>query len=392
MIATRPLVVHLIYRLDFGGLETLLVECINRLPENKYRHAIICLTDYTAFSKKIADPSVEIFALHKLPGLGLSTHVQIWKLLRKLKPAILHTYNLATIEYAFTATLAAVPIRIHAEHGRDAGDPDGKNRKHNFLRRWLVPFIDAYIPVSADLQHWLKSVVGIPEAKIQLITNGVDTIQFKPVVPEDSSQRLTLFGGDCFVIGTVGRIQDVKNHAGLIDAFIRLQALMSSTECELRLVIVGDGPLLAPLKEKIAAAGIGHLVWLPGARTDIADIMRTFDLFVLPSIAEGTPVTVLEAMASGLAVVATRVGGLPEVITDQVDGLLVPPSDTEQLAAALQSLISHPAYAKQLASAGRAKIERHYSIAAMLSAYAQLYDTLLSTKTAFMEPVKSCAE
>ncbi|MGZ3240322.1 MAG: glycosyltransferase, partial [Burkholderiaceae bacterium] len=159
-----PLVVHLIYRLDFGGLETLLAECVNRMPAHKYRHAIVCLTDYTDFAKKITQPGVEIFALHKAPGLGLGTHAKLWKLLRKLRPTILHTYNLAAIEYAFTATLAGVPIRIHAEHGRDASDPEGKNRKHNLLRRWLVPFIDCYIPVSGDLQKWLKNVVGVPDA------------------------------------------------------------------------------------------------------------------------------------------------------------------------------------------------------------------------------------
>ncbi|MEO8837746.1 MAG: glycosyl transferase group 1 protein, partial [Herbaspirillum sp.] len=94
-----PLIVHLIYRLDFGGLESLLVQCINRLPANKYRHAIVCLTEYTIFSEKITKPDVPIFALHKKPGLGLGMHIAIWQLLRKLKPAILHTYNLSTIEY-----------------------------------------------------------------------------------------------------------------------------------------------------------------------------------------------------------------------------------------------------------------------------------------------------
>ncbi len=375
-----PLVVHVIYRLDFGGLETLLAECINRMPTEKYRHAIICLTDYTEFSKKITQPGVEIFALHKAPGLGLGTHVKLWQLLRLLRPAILHTYNLSAIEYTFTATLAGVPIRIHAEHGRDAGDPEGKNKKHNLLRRLLVPFIDCYIPVSSDLQRWLRNVVGIPDAKNLLINNGVDTERFQPasnptVIPELHCTQPT------FIIGSVGRIQDVKNHRCLIDAFIQLRQLLASTPLQLRLVIVGDGPLLPSIKEQVNAAGIADSVWLPGARTDIADLMHSFSVFALPSIAEGTPVTILEAMACGLPIVATRVGGIPEIVSHEVNGMLVPPSDTDALALALAAYCQHPKRAAQHGKAGREMVVQKNSMAAMLAGYIKLYDTLCATKT-----------
>src|SRR6476661_5862864 len=130
-----PLVVHLIYRFDFGGLETLVAECINRMPADSYRHAIVCLTGYTDFARKISRPDVQLIALNKPPGLAPGIHWKLWKLLRRLRPAVLHSYNLAAIEYAFTAALAGVPVRVHAEHGRDAADPQGLNRKHNMLRR-----------------------------------------------------------------------------------------------------------------------------------------------------------------------------------------------------------------------------------------------------------------
>ncbi|HEX8887457.1 MAG TPA: glycosyltransferase, partial [Noviherbaspirillum sp.] len=175
-----PLVVHLIYRFDFGGLETLVAECINRMPARQYRHAVVCLTGYTEFARKISRDDVQIIALDKPPGLALGTHLKLWKLLRQLKPAVLHSYNLAAVEYACTAALAGVPVRVHAEHGRDAADPHGLNRKHNLLRRGVTPFIDRYIPVSADLQRWLRQVVGVPDAKTLLIANGVDTERFAP--------------------------------------------------------------------------------------------------------------------------------------------------------------------------------------------------------------------
>jgi sugar transferase (PEP-CTERM/EpsH1 system associated) len=390
----RPLIVHLVYRLDFGGLETLLVECVNNLPADRYRHAVVCLTDYTVFAKKIRDPNVALYALHKPPGLGLSTHLKLWRLLRKLKPAVLHTYNLAAAEYAFTAALAGVPVRIHAEHGRDAADPEGRNPRHNLLRRLLVPFIDRYIPVSADLARWLEKIVGIPAAKVQLIHNGVNTDKFHPDEGRDGTTRPPSpipFSDDCFVIGTVGRIQDIKNHAGLVDAFLLLQQLVPEPS-RLRLAIIGDGPLLPLLKQKVSDAGLNQCVWLPGARSDIADIMRGFDLFVLPSLAEGTPVTVLEAMACGLPVVASRVGGLPEVVEENVSGLLVPPADANALAEALLSFHADPELAKQAGLAGRHRIERQYSVQAMLDDYAKLYDALLADKTTFREPIGSCAE
>lgn len=376
------LVVHLIYRLDFGGLETLLVDCVNRMPAAKYRHAIVCLTGYTEFADKITRPDVELYALDKPPGLGLGTHAALWKLLRRLRPAILHTYNLSTIEYSLTAVLAGVPIRVHAEHGRDAGDPHGLNRKHNLLRRLMAPFVDRYIPVSGDLQRWLGEVVGIPAAKNLLINNGVDTTHFHPGAI-DAGQ---------FVIGTVGRIQDVKNQAGLVDAFIALRAQLPAQRERLRLVIIGDGPLRAQLEAQVRDNGIGDVVTLAGARTDIACQMRGFSVFALSSIAEGTPVTLLEAMACGLPVVSTAVGGIPELVQDGVTGTLVPARDAQALAGALACYAVDPGLAARHGAAGRARIETHYSVNAMVQAYVALYDSLRKTKLNLKETITPCAE
>ncbi|HTD05568.1 TIGR03088 family PEP-CTERM/XrtA system glycosyltransferase [Undibacterium sp.] len=367
-----PLVVHLVYRLDFGGLETVLAECVNRMPADKYRHAIVCLTDYTAFSQKITKPDVPIYALHKPAGLGLGTHLKLWKLLRKLAPTILHTYNLAAIEYAFTAAMAGVPVRIHAEHGRDLGDPQGKNPKHNMLRRLLIPFIDCYVPVSRDLKQWLKDVIRVPDAKNLLINNGVDTGHFHPAPAEADTRQ--------FVVGTVGRIQDIKNHKGLVIAFQRLLQLMPEHKDRLRLQIVGDGPLMQQLKEQVAAAGLNGQVWLPGARSDIADLMRAFSVFVLPSFAEGTPVTLLEAMSCGLPVIASAVGGIPDVVSDRHTGVLVAATDHEAIAAQLAAYCREPALMAEHGMAGRSLVEQNYSIAAMLLNYTKLYDTLCRAK------------
>ena len=376
------LVVHLIYRLDFGGLETLLVDCVNRMPAHKYRHAIVCLTTYTAFSERITQPGVELYALDKAPGLGLGTHAALFKLLRKLRPAILHTYNLSTVEYHLAAALAGVPVRIHAEHGRDAGDPLGLNRKHNLLRRLMQPFVDRFIPVSGDLQRWLRDEVGIADAKNIAISNGVDTEHYHPGQASAGA----------FVIGTVGRVQDVKNQAGLVDAFIALRALLPHQHDRLRLVIVGDGPLRAQLEAKVAQAGIGAVVTLAGARSDIADQMRSFSVFALSSIAEGMPVTMLEAMACGLPVVSTAVGGIGELVQEGVTGALVPARDAGAMARALAVYAGDSALCARHGAAARARIVQHYSVTAMVQAYVALYDGLRKTKMNLKELNTPCAE
>ena len=372
-----PLVVHLVYRLDFGGLETVLAECVNGMSAERYRHAIVCLTDYTAFSEKITRPGVQLHALHKPPGLALATHGKLWKLLRTLRPTILHTYNLAAIEYAFTAAMAGVPIRIHAEHGRDLSDPEGKNRKHNLLRRLLIPFIDCFVPVSRDLKRWLSGVIGVPDAKNRLINNGVDTGRFQP---RSKPLDLPAIDTPLFVVGTVGRIQDIKNHQGLVHAFDHLRALLPAQAAHMRLQIIGDGPLMDRLQDQVAASGFAEQVWLSGARTDIAELMQDFSVFVLPSFAEGTPVTLLEAMATGLPVVASAVGGIPDVVAAGVSGMLAAPTDTEAIANALATYCRQPELAAAHGTAGRRIVESQYSMAAMLSHYTALYDALCQAK------------
>jgi sugar transferase (PEP-CTERM/EpsH1 system associated) len=385
-----PLVAHLIYRLDIGGLETLLVDAINRMPAHRYRHAVICLTDYTEFAQRITRPGVELVALHKPPGLELGTHKRLFKLLRTMRPSVLHTYNLGTIEYHATALLAGVPVRVHAEHGRDASDPHGVNRKHNLLRRLLVPAIDRYVPVSRDLQRWLQGVVGIPQAKVELIDNGVDTERFRPAAGEASNEPWN--APSAFVIGSVGRLQDVKDQATLIDAFALLRTMLPEQQHRLRLVLVGDGPLRAGLAQRIADAGLQDCAWLPGARSDVAPVMRSFSLFALSSIAEGTPVTMLEAMASGLPVVSTAVGGIPDLVQDGASGALVPAGDPQRLAEALATYVIDAERTRAHGAAGRARIEQQYSVSAMLAHYVALYDGLRKTKTPFQEAITPCAE
>ena len=374
----RPLVLHVLYRFDVGGLENGVVNLINRMPADAYRHAILALTEVTDFRQRIRRDDVQFISLRKPPGHLYRLFPRLFRLFRELKPAIVHSRNLAALEVTVPAALAGVPVRIHGEHGRDVGDLDGANRTYQWVRRAYNPFVTHFIALSRDLETYLTGRVGIPPRKVTQIYNGVDAERFQPAV----SQMLTF--ADCpfqrpehCLVGTVGRMQTVKDQTLLARAFIRALELAPELKPRLRLVMVGDGPLRAEAQALLAAAGVADLAWLPGERNDIPEVLRGLDLFVLPSLAEGISNTILEAMASGLPVIATHVGGNPELVVEGRTGTLVPAGAVEAMAQAVVAFAVNTQLARSAGAAGRAEVERRCSLDAMVQAYQALYDRVL---------------
>lgn len=372
---TPPLIAHIIYRLDVGGLENGLVNLVNRIPRERYRHAIICLTGHSEFRSRITRPDVEVYSLDKPPGNSVRTQVKLWRLIRELDPDIVHTRNLAALECTVAAAIGGIPVRVHGEHGRDVDDLDGSNVGRQRLRRLFKPFVHHYVAVSRDLSGYLQAKVGVPARRIAQIYNGVDTQTFRPA--RDAGDRLAeLRSGrdDLFVIGTVGRMQAVKDQLNLVRAFILLLQMLPEERARLRLAMAGDGPLRDEALAMLAAAGATDAAWLPGNRNDVPAFMRGCDLFVLPSLGEGISNTVLEAMASGLPVIATRVGGNPELVEAGVTGTLVPPADPQALAGAMRDYVIDRALAKGHGAAARETAERRFGIDVMVKSYVDFYD------------------
>jgi sugar transferase (PEP-CTERM/EpsH1 system associated) len=372
-----PLIVHVIYRLDIGGLENGVVNLINRMPVERFNHAIICLTTYTDFRRRLRRNDVPVFSLNKPSGNSPITLMRLWKLFRKLRPDIVHTRNLAALEGTLPAALAGVPVRIHGEHGRDMADLDGSNPRRQQLRRFFKPFVHRYVALSKDLEQYLRQQIRVPSEKVTQLYNGVDTSVFYPA--RDGRDILPVpMPKDAFVIGTVGRMQSEKDQLTLVRAFVALLKMTPAIERPLRLVIVGDGPLRAEAAEVLKQVGASDLAWLPGDRDDVSQIMRGLDLFVLPSRAEGISNTILEAMASGLPVVATSVGGNPELVTDGYTGALVPPADPDKMATTIFDYVMNPEKGKRQGKVARAVAEQRFSLDIMVKNYMDMYDNAVA--------------
>ena len=373
-----PLIAHIIHRLDIGGLENGLVNLINQIPPERFRHAIICMKDYTDFSQRIQQEGVTLHALHKREGQDLSVHGRLWRLLRRLKPAIVHTRNMATLEMQVTAFLAGVQGRVHGEHGWDMADLDGSRLKSRLLRRLFRPFVNQYIVLSRHQLHYLPEQIGVSVGCIDHICNGVDTHRFHPaVIPEKAVFPPGFAPPGTLVIGAVMRMQPVKAPEVLVKSFLSLLEQEPKARDRLRLVMIGDGPLLPALREQLAAAGAMDLAWLPGAREDVPDLLRAMDIFVLPSLAEGICNTVLEAMASGLPVIASRVGGNPDLVTDRETGRLIPAASVDELTMALRQYLHDPVRIRTQGDAARMRAEQVFGLDAMVDHYMSVYDRLL---------------
>lgn len=375
----RPLVLHVVYRFDTGGLENGVVNLINHMPGSAYRHAVLSMTVITDFKKRVDRNDVEFVALNKPPGHGIWQYRKLYSLFKKMRPAIVHSRNLAALEAQVPAWAAGVPVRIHGEHGRDVGDLDGNNLTYQRVRRLYRPFVHHYTALSRDLADYLKAKVHVPAGAITQAYNGVDTVRFSPSGQGPQSIAGCPFNpAQHWLVGTVGRMQTVKDQTMLADAFVHAFVLAPQLKDRMRLVMVGDGPLRATVIARLESAGLAHLAWLPGERTDIAQVMRGLHAFALPSLAEGISNTILEAMATGLPVVATAVGGNADLVEHGATGFVVAPSAPQVTAQRLIELASNPDTARAMGEAGRQRVAQNFSLQAMVKIYQGVYDTQLS--------------
>ena len=364
-------VLHVVLSLWPGGTEQLVVELCRRSAD-QFQPVVCCLDDHGSWGADLARRGTEVIALQRQPGFRPSLGYQIARIAARCKASVLHCHHYSPFVYGRLAKLVRPGLQVvFTEHGRfNDGPPLARRRAVN---PWLARIPGPIYAVSAALrEHMLAE--GYPADRVSVIHNGIDP---GPVPGELERQRARTALGvsdDTFLVGTAARLDPVKDLPTLITAFASLR----HAQPRVRLAIAGDGPERARLEQQIAELGLGADIALLGHREDVRRLMPGFDLYVNSSISEGISVTILEAMAACVPVVATRVGGNPEIVVDGANGLLVPARSPLALAAAMRRVADTPPMRGSFAREGRQTVERNFRIDQMVDRYAQVYRALAS--------------
>lgn len=356
-------VMHLLLKFGFGGSEGGVLKLANGFDRSQIQPSICSCLPADAIKRKLA-PDVRLFEMNRRSGNDLGFVARLWQLLRRERPHVLHTHGWATLcEGVLAGRLASVPVIVHGEHGTL------ETRQRNLLLQRLVwGRADQVLSVSSRLAEKMAATVRFPLERIQTIPNGVDLIRFKPDRRAAGRRALGVDSRD-LVIGTVGRLLPVKDHRAFISALDGLKGRGQSFKA----IIVGDGPLRQELGDYVATRDLQQAVMFLGNRVDIETVLAGFDIFVSSSISEGLSNTILEAMASGLAVVATDVGGTSELVVNESTGFLVPPGDPAALTDAMLTLVKDDGQRRAMGAAGRVRAEAEFDVSGMIEKYAQLY-------------------
>lgn len=360
---------HVLHAFSAGGLENGIVNIINRSPEHLV-HELCLLSRGGEFIDRLTRPVV-VHEMNRKSGNSLRLVFQLRELFRKRKSDIIHTRNWSAFDGVAAACLMPQSSLIHSEHGRDMSDPEGRVYRRNLARRMLAFRARKFVAVSQDLYRWLKDRVRIPTSKLAFIPNGVDSERFSPGRDFELRKELGI-DTDEFVVGAIGRLDPVKNHHGLIRAIRVLQ----ENGHRIRLVIAGDGPLRHEIECLAQASLVRPKALLLGYRPDVERLYRIFDVFVLNSFAEGMSNTLLEAMASGLPIVCTAVGGNVEVFPNPQTGTLIEAGEDRALAKALHKYLTSTHERKRNAASARHCAVENFSIRKMIEQYTRLYESV----------------
>jgi sugar transferase (PEP-CTERM/EpsH1 system associated) len=350
----KLLVVHLTLGVEMGGQEKLLVEFARHADRSRFALHVVVMGDRGVLADDIEAEGWPVTALNVPSGLRPNLIFRLASLFRRLKADVVHTHDDRPHIYgAPAARLAGVRRIIHTRHGQALG----MTARQNFLMRLAARCTDRYVCVSKDAaRHTIG--VGVPARRVTTILNGIDVERFAYSGPNPTGP-----------VVTVARLSPEKD----VPTLLRAAAIAVRQRPDFRLEIAGDGAVMPNLRRLAEELSLGEQVTFLGQVRDVAGLLSRASAFVLPSLSEGISLTLLEAMARGLAVVATRVGGNPEVVADGETGLLVPPQSPDALAAALLRLQSHPDQARAMGEAGRRRVETVFDVQRMVREYELLY-------------------
>lgn len=370
MSERRLTVCQLLFSLQRGGAEVLAARLARRLS-GRYRFVFACLDEVGSMAAGLRDEGFPVHVLDRRPGIDLACARRLGALARAEGVDVMHAHQYSPFFYA---GLSRFPRRrppvLFTEHGR--AFPDLTGRSHRPVNRLLLRGGDRVIGVGRAVRQVLIDKEGLPAGRVEVVYNGIDTAAYAGSGRRDEVRRELGLGPDDFVMMFVARLDPIKDHATALRALARVAAVRGDA----KLVVVGEGPSAEAVAGEVARLGLGDRVLMAGVRTDVARLLEGADATVLTSLSEGIPLSLIEAMAAGLPVVATRVGGVPEVVEEGVTGYLAPSGDDAGLADALLRLAADPELRGRLGRAGRARAEAVFSESRMHDAYCLAYDAM----------------
>ncbi len=370
----RITVFHFIGSLHVGGAEEQLVSLVTQFGKEKFRIIVGTMQPGGGLMDRLAEAGIENVCLNFRVRSCVQFVFRMAALLKREKVDVLHMHMYYASRYGRLAgILAGVPAMVCTDHGHDPW----KNWWHLAFDRYLAKRTSLRIGVAQDIADTIMRRENLPTEKIAVVPNGVDTERFK-VSPEERAHVRTELGiaDDELLVGGIGRLADMKAFHILIEAV----SIARGKVPKIRLVLVGDGPLRGQLEQRAADLGIADRVTFTGIRYDIPAVLAAFDIFAMSSEREGMPISLLEAMSAGKPIVATRVGGIPEAVTDHVEGLLVNSGSPQAMADAIVEIASDPGLAAKLGQRASERAAADYSVAATARKLEQLYCTLLAKR------------
>ena len=361
----RLRVVHVVLSLDVGGLERNVINQVREGQALGQEVSVVCVTQPGTLASQVESLGGRLFCLDKRPGITLDTISRIRNLFRAMKPDIVHTHQIGTLFYAGPAVASLGRVRtrvVHTEHGRE---PYNRSARRRWLGRLAGLFVERFFCLTHDMAAEIIHHRIVPRSKVRVIDNGIDIDRFRERGDPAALRRSLGIPADSPVIGSVGRLVDVKRHDVLIRAFADLRRAVPDAY----LVVVGGGPLENELLALAHRLDVDTCVHLVGHQPEAWKFLYIMNCFALTSRSEGMPQAVLEAAIAGLPIVATRVGGLPELIDDGHTGILIEPNDPEVLTRALLTVLRDPEAAREMGLAALQRVESRFHVRRMAQVY-----------------------
>lgn len=366
---SRPLAVHVIDELPPDGAERLLVDLMRRRT-GQYRYAIVCLVRGGPLEEDFAALGVPIHIIGRRSKVDIRMILILARWFRQERVAVVHTHLFtADLFGRIAARLGGVRGVFSTSHNVN----DWKSAGHRIVDRLLSLISSRVIGCTEEVGRVLVVRDGLSPTRVAVVENGVDLRRFDSVSPEGVRSEFDV-EDDAVLMGVVGRLHPQKGHADLLQALVELRGL---TDRKFRCLFVGDGELRRELENEVSQLGLRDIVRFTGLRKDVPRLLVALDLFVMPSRWEGLPMALLEAMACSKACVVTAVGGIPSVVDDGVNGLMLPPERPGDMAAAIARIISDDNLRIALGTAARESALRRYDVGRVMHAYEEMYDEAL---------------